>query len=218
MLARPQKHSKDHAAADVQRLWLGASPPQKKFMQLCSSSISGIVENHNTHLVPGFSLNILVPAPVNVIVFWGLLGPLPVGAAQLLQNVLPAREPFLPSGPRTPEDLTLCSWGFTIPTRRPPGIKLWSFGLCAPPVYRVLMEFKPSPFSFFPFLFSPLCALYFLSSCFWAGVMLSVLSPNLRPFSASKNSSLPSVAFSLSSPLCAMYLLSHGFRLCRLLY
>ena len=58
---------------------LGASTPQKKFSQSCSGIVSGIVENHNTHLVPGFPLNILVPAPVNVVVLRGPLGSLPAG-------------------------------------------------------------------------------------------------------------------------------------------
>ena len=48
-------------------------------MQLCSSSVSGIMENHNTHLVLGLRLNVLVPAPENVVVLWLPLGPLPVG-------------------------------------------------------------------------------------------------------------------------------------------
>ncbi|VFV40490.1 Hypothetical predicted protein [Lynx pardinus] len=33
------------------------------------------MENHNTHLAPGFTLNNLAPAPVNVTAFGGLLGP-----------------------------------------------------------------------------------------------------------------------------------------------
>ena len=69
-----QECSQVHAAADAHRLLLGASPPQKKFTQSCSSSILGIVENHNTCLAPGFTLNDLVLAPVNVVVPWGLLG------------------------------------------------------------------------------------------------------------------------------------------------
>ena len=61
-----QEHLWDCAAAVAQRLRLGASPSQKKFTQLCSSSVSGIVENHNMHLAPGFTLKELVPAPANV--------------------------------------------------------------------------------------------------------------------------------------------------------
>ena len=33
------------------------------------------MENHNTRLAPGFTLNDLVLATVNVAVLWGLLGP-----------------------------------------------------------------------------------------------------------------------------------------------
>ena len=43
------------------RLRPGASPPQKKFARWCSSSVSGIMENHHTHLAPGFTLKDLVP-------------------------------------------------------------------------------------------------------------------------------------------------------------
>ena len=101
------------------------------------------MENHNTHLAPGFTLNDLVPAPGNVIVLQGPLGPLPMGGAtQPLPDVLPAGEPHLPVLPKDPQT-SLCSWGFALPTRPPPGIKLRSF--------RVLMESKLSPFSFFPF-------------------------------------------------------------------
>ena len=75
-------HTEDHAAANAQRLQLGASPPQKKFTQSCSSSISGIVVNHNTHLA-----HVLVPTPVNVAVLQGLLGPLPVGKPHSLYQM-----------------------------------------------------------------------------------------------------------------------------------
>ena len=51
-------------------------------------------------------------------------------------------------GPRTSRT-PLCSWGLALPTRAPPGIQLQSFRLRAPPVI-VLMEFKPSSFSFLP--------------------------------------------------------------------
>ena len=50
-----QKHSQDHAAANAKRLQPGASLPQKKLTRQCSSSISGIMENHSTHLAPGFT-------------------------------------------------------------------------------------------------------------------------------------------------------------------
>ena len=70
-----QESSWDRAAAEAQQLWPGASLPQKKFVRYCSSSVSGIMENHNTHLAPGFALYDLVPASANVAVLWGLLGP-----------------------------------------------------------------------------------------------------------------------------------------------
>ena len=75
----------DRAAADAQRLWLDASPPQKKFTRQCSSSTLGIMENHNTHLATGFTPNDLVPARVNMAgVYWAQV------TSQPLPNVLPA--------------------------------------------------------------------------------------------------------------------------------
>ncbi|XP_040305583.1 adhesion G protein-coupled receptor E2-like [Herpailurus yagouaroundi] len=53
---------------------VSARPP-KKIARRCSLSVSGTVENHNTHLAPGFTLNDLVPAPASVAAFRGLLGP-----------------------------------------------------------------------------------------------------------------------------------------------
>ena len=63
------------AVAGALRLQPGASPPPKKIARQCSSSISGTMENRHTHLTPGFTLNNLAPAPVNVAAFRGLLGP-----------------------------------------------------------------------------------------------------------------------------------------------
>ncbi|VFV30464.1 Hypothetical predicted protein, partial [Lynx pardinus] len=96
---RTQESSRDRAAAAAQKL----QPPQKKSTRSCSSSASGILENHNTHLAPGFTPSGLVPAPAGVVVLRGPLTPLPVGgAAPPLPNVLPAGEPPLPRGPKTP--------------------------------------------------------------------------------------------------------------------
>ena len=76
------------------------SPPQKIFTQSCSRSVSGIMENHNTHLAPGFAFKVLVPAPANVVFsrvhcdLWEATQPLP--------NVLPAGErPLSVCGPWT---------------------------------------------------------------------------------------------------------------------
>ena len=137
------------AAADAQRLQPGASPPRKKFARQRSSSASGIMENHNTHLAPGFIPSDLVPAPVNAVILLGLLGPCLGGAAQPLPGVLPAGELPLPVWPeelQTP----LCSSGFALLTRALPGIELRSFR-SALPLFIVLTEFKPSPFSCLPF-------------------------------------------------------------------
>ncbi|VFV22220.1 Hypothetical predicted protein, partial [Lynx pardinus] len=70
-----QEHLHDCAAANAQRLRPGASPFLRKFTRQGSSGASGTLENHNTHLAPGFTLNDLVPAPVNVVVLLGPLGP-----------------------------------------------------------------------------------------------------------------------------------------------
>ena len=80
-------------------------------------------------MVPGFTLNILVPAPVNVVVLESA-GTLP---AQTLSNVLPAGVPPLSVWPGDPSDLALRSLGFALPTRAPPHIKPQSFRLCTPP-------------------------------------------------------------------------------------
>ena len=127
-----QERSWDCAAADAQRLQLGASPPQKKFTRSCSSSVSGIMENHNTHLAPGFTLKDLVPAPANVAAFRGLLGP--GGFNGLCQVSFQQWNRFSPCGPRT-SWTPICSWGFALPTRAPPGIELQSCRLCASLVY-----------------------------------------------------------------------------------
>ena len=95
---------------DAQKLQVGASPPQRKFMQLCSSSVSGIMVNHNTHLASGFSLNILVPAPTSVVVLQCPLGSLPVGWLHGVYKCHPSRgtaSPFVAIKPLGPCSLLL---------------------------------------------------------------------------------------------------------------
>ena len=104
----------------------------KKFVRQCSSSFSGIMENHRTHLAPGFTRSDLVPAPANVAVLWGLLGP--GGFNSLYQMSFQQWNCFSPCSPRTSRAL-LCSRGFALPTRAPPGIELQSCSLCTPLVY-----------------------------------------------------------------------------------
>ena len=126
-----QERLLDPAAVGAPRLRPGASPSQKKFARQCSSSISGIMENHNPHLAPGFTLNDLVPAPANVAAFWGLLGP---GGFNSLYHSFQQWNPFSPCGLRT-SWTPLCSWGFALPPRASPGIELWSCRLCASLVF-----------------------------------------------------------------------------------
>ena len=133
-----------------------------------------------------------------------------VVAAQPLPNVLPEGEPPLPVWPMDTLDLAPCSWRFALPTRALPYMELWSFGLCTPPFYRILMEFTLS-FLLSPFFVQSLAYSFF--SLQWLSVggggrVLSILSPHLRPLSTSRNSSLPSTAFSPNSPLHAVYLLT----------
>ena len=124
-----QEHLQDPAAAGAPRLWPGARPPQKKFVIQCSSSLSGMMENHNTHLAPGFTLNDLAPAPANVAAFQGLLGP--GGFNSLYQMSFQQWNSFSPCGLRTSRT-PLCSWGFALPIRAPPGRELRSCSLCIP--------------------------------------------------------------------------------------
>ena len=71
-----QERPLDPAVAGAPRLWPGASPlPPQKIARQCSLSVSGTMENRNTHLTPGFILNNLAPTPESVAAFWGLLGP-----------------------------------------------------------------------------------------------------------------------------------------------
>ena len=124
-----QEHLLDPAAARALRLQPGASPPQKKFTRQCSSSVSGIMENQKPHLAPGFTLNNLAPVPANVAAFQGLLGP--GGFNSLYQMSFQQWNRFFPCGLRTSQ-IPLCSWGFALPTRAPPGMELRSCSLCAP--------------------------------------------------------------------------------------
>ena len=68
-----QERPLDAAVASAQDCSQVPARLHKKITRQCSLSVSGTMENHNTHLTPGFSLNNLAPAPVNVAVFWGLL-------------------------------------------------------------------------------------------------------------------------------------------------
>ena len=134
-------------------------------------------------------------------------------AALPLPNVFPAGEPPLPMWLEDLSDLTLCFQGFVLPTRALPGIELWSSRFCTSPVYRVFVEFKPSPFSSFlllsPFFVQPLpCGCfhsYFFSLAGFGGrCCFSCTFPHLPPLSASKIHSLHSVASLSPSSWCCV--------------
>ena len=105
------------------------------------------MENHNTHLERGFTLNDLVPTPANVGVLWVcwdqgssiVSTKCPYSSGTAFPHV--AREP--PGPHSVPEDLPF----------PPEHCQVWSWGAAASalPLFTVLMEFKPSPFSFVPF-------------------------------------------------------------------
>ena len=135
------------AAADAQRPRPGASPPRKKFVTQCSSSASGIMENHSTHLAPGSAPSDLVPAPG----MWPFSrvrrGLCLCGGNAASTRCPPSRgtaSPVWPEAPRTP----LCSWGVALPTRAPPGMELRSFSLCSPCLQSLQGIYS---LSFFPF-------------------------------------------------------------------
>ena len=142
-----QERPLDPAVASAPRLQPGASPPPKKIARQCSLSVSGTMENRNTHLTRGFTLNNLAPAPANVAAFQGLLGL--GGFNSLYQMSFQQWNRFSPCGPRT-------SRTHSVPGDSPfppEHCQVLSCGVAAfaLPLFAVLMEFKPSPFSFLPF-------------------------------------------------------------------
>ena len=126
--------------------WPGASPSQKNCTRSCSSSISGIMENHNTHLAPGFTCNNLAPAPANVATCWNLLGP--DGFNSLYQMSFQQWNHF----PVWPENLLDPTLFLGICPSHQNTARYRAMELqTALPLFTVLIEFKPCPFSFLPF-------------------------------------------------------------------
>ena len=129
------------------------------------------MENHNTYLAPGFTLNDLVPAPVNVAVLWGVLGPGCLTASTKCPSSSGTTSPLVagePPGPHSapgdspfpPEHHQVSSCGVA--------------DSATLPLFMVLMEFEPSPLSFLlsPFLAQSLRLFpifHFHSSCLWGG-------------------------------------------------
>ena len=137
----------DPAAVGTLRLQPGASPPPKKIARQCSLSVSWTMENCNTHLTPGFTLNDLAPAPVNVAILWGLRGP--GGFNSLHQVSLQQWNRFSRVAPEPPGPHSVPGDSPFPPEHH----QVLSRGVAAfaLPLFTVLMEFKPSPFSFLPF-------------------------------------------------------------------
>ena len=140
----------DPAVAGAPRLRPGASPPQKKFSRQCSSSVSGIMEKHNTHLAPGFTLKTLFQHqrmwPPSGVCWDRVASTVSAKCPSSRGTTFPrvAREPPGPhsvpgDSPFPPEHRQVGSCGVA------------AFAL---PLITVLMEFKPSPFFFLlsPFL------------------------------------------------------------------
>ena len=135
-----QEHSQDCAAADV-RECDRVPAHSRKSSHDCVAGATGIMENHNTHLAPGFTLNNLVPAPANMVVLRGALGPLPMGVLHSLYQMSSQKGNCLSTcGSRTP-GLHCVPGAAPFFTRALSGMEQWSFRLCTPPIYRVLMEF-----------------------------------------------------------------------------
>ena len=109
----------------------GRHPAPEKAPMICSSSVSGIMENRDTRLAPGFPLTPLFQHQ-RMWLFSGLLAPLPVWGPHSLYRLSSQQgnrlSPCGPKPPRTP----LCSWGLALPTRAPPGMELESFRLRSP--------------------------------------------------------------------------------------
>ena len=126
---RTQEHLHDCATAGAQRLQLSASPPQKKFTRSCSSNISGIMENHNTHLAPAFTPNDLVPALVDVVVLPGPLGPFPFGGG-MLSCTLPTHPPSPSSLHKQKQLLALCGFSPLVHRSAPRTCLVLWFRLC----------------------------------------------------------------------------------------
>ena len=128
------------------RLRPGSSPPPKKIVRQRSISVSGIMENHNMHLAPGFTLKDFLPAPVNVVVLWDLLGPGGLTVSTKYSSGSGTTFPRVAQEPPRP-----CSAPGDLPFP-PQHLQVSSYRVSdfALPLFTVLMEFKPSLFSFLP--------------------------------------------------------------------
>ena len=132
--------------ADALRLQPGASPSQM-FARQCSSSVSGIMENHNPHPAPASPLTTLTQHQLT----WPPSGVCWDQVASTVSTKCPSSSgttfPLValePPGPHSvPGDLPFPSKHRQVSSCR--------FAAFALPLFIVLMEFKQSSFSFLPF-------------------------------------------------------------------
>ena len=105
------------------------------------------MENHNMHLAPGFTPNDLVPTPVNVAFLWGLLAPGSLTDSTKCPSSSGTTSLRVAQGPPGPHSAPVD------PSFPPEHRQVSSCGVTDSvlPLFTVLMEFKPSPFSFLPF-------------------------------------------------------------------
>ena len=152
------------------------------------------MENNNTHLAPGFTLNNLVPAPANVVVLPGPLGPLgdPHSLYQVSSqqgnrlSTCGLKNPGLHSAPGDspfpPEHHQVSSCGVS-------GSAL--------PLFIVLVEFKPSPFSLFSSVPAAVSTFPFSLQLLWRGAF-PISPPPPSPSSLCRQKQLPALhSFSL---------------------
>ena len=211
---RTQERSQDCAAADAQRLRPGASPPLHNCVAAVFQGLWKVTTDVWHQASPLMTLFQHQQMWWFSGVCWDWV------ATEPLPNAFPAVELLLPCN--SPESPGRFARGSPRPHSAPGDLPFppehRQVSSCRVsdsviPVYKVLMEFKPSPFSLFSSV--PAAVSTFLLSLqllLLGGGMLFPNSPTplpLHPFSTSKNSSLPSAAsLSSSSPLRAMYLLS----------
>ena len=161
------------------------------------------MENHNTHLAPGFTLNDLVPAPANVAILWGLLGPGCLTAPTKCPSSSGATSPRVAQEPPRPHSVP---GSFPFPLEHFPVLSCGVAGSVLP-LFTVLMDLNPllSPFLVQSLWLFPIFP--FLSSWFWEGVLLPYSPHCFCPLTQKHLPALHSFCL-LKSPLCATYLLN----------
>ena len=124
----------------------GRHPAPEKAPMICSSCVSGIMENRDTRLAPGFPLTPLFQHQ-RMWLFSGLLAPLPVWGPHSLYRLSSQQGNRLsPCGPKPP-GLHSAPGDSPFPPEHPRyGTGEFQTPL---PVCRFVMAFKPYPFSLF---------------------------------------------------------------------